>query len=555
MIRKNMFSKTPLAALAAALLLSWGGATRAEEAPAPAPAPAPAAAPAPAPAAAPAAPAAAAPAPAAAAPAAKGPTDSERITAIEAYFANTDPSAAFAAYKDKDGNLPKDFTATILGNTGPGHNAWMMASAALVLFMTLPGLFLFYGGLVRKKNVLSVIAQCYGIAGLVTILWVVAGYSIVFADGDDLIKGVFGNLKFAMLKGVDSAPNTNYSAWVSQNVFSMYQLMFAIITPALIVGAIAERMKFSAIILFVAIWMFVVYFPLAHMIWGINGMMNGVWNAKASIKAIDFAGGTVVHMSSGWTALVLCLLLGKREGFGKVPMAPHSMVLCSVGTGILWVGWYGFNAGSAVAADVVSSNAFMTTTIATAVASFVWPLLEYIIKGKPSVLGFCSGAVAGLVVITPACGFVDCTGALIIGVAAGSVPLFFCTVVKKMFGYDDALDTFGVHAIGGTMGAFLTGVLATAKSNNGNIVSNLDAVGGKLDAANPATQNGLAKLVSDGGLWMEQLKAMGLTIVLAVVATVVIAMIVKVIVGLRPTAEVEDVGLDLSEHGEAGYEG
>jgi Amt family ammonium transporter len=236
-------------------------------------------------------------------------------------------------------------------------------------------------------------------------------------------------------------------------------------------------------------------------------------------------------------------------------MAPHSMVLCAVGTGMLWVGWYGFNAGSAVAADVVASNAFMTTTIATAVASFVWPLLEYIIKGKPSVLGFCSGAVAGLVVITPACGFVDCTGALIIGVAAGAVPLFFCTVVKKMFGYDDALDTFGVHAIGGTMGAFLTGVLATAKSNNGNIVSNLDAVGGKMDAANPATQNGLANLVEHGGLWMEQLKAIVLTIVLAAVATVVIAMIVKVIVGLRPTPEVEDAGLDISEHGEAGYEG
>jgi Amt family ammonium transporter len=421
--------------------------------------------------------------------------------------------------------------------------------------MTLPGLFLFYGGLVRKKNVLSVVAQCYGIAGLVTILWVVAGYSIVFADGKDIIAGVFGNFKFAMLKGVTSAPNPNYSYWVSQNVYSMYQLMFAIITPALIIGSIAERMKFSAIILFVALWMFAVYFPLAHMVWGVNGMMNGVWNPHATIKAIDFAGGTVVHMSSGWTALVLCLLLGKREGFGKVIMAPHSMVLCAVGTGMLWVGWYGFNAGSAVAADGIAANAFMTTTIATAVASFVWPLLEYIIKGKPSVLGFCSGAVGGLVVITPACGFVDVTGALIIGVAAGSVPLFFCTVVKKMFGYDDALDTFGVHAVGGTMGAFLTGVLATANSGNANIVSNLDDVGGKMDLANPATQNGLAKLISGGGLWLEQLKAIGITIVLAVVGTLILATIVKFVVGLRATPEVEDAGLDLSEHGEAGYEG
>jgi Amt family ammonium transporter len=518
MTRKNMFSKTPLAALAAALLLSWGGTTHAQT-------PAPAAA----------------PAPAATTPAKPEPTLDQRVASLEAYVTNGDPTVALkTGPKDKDGNptIPEGLVTPTSATSGPGHNAWMMASAALVLFMTLPGLFLFYGGLVRKKNVLSVVAQCYGIAGLVTILWVVAGYSIVFADGDDIIGGIFGNMKFAMLKGVDSAPNTNYSYWVSQNVFSMYQLMFAIITPALIIGAIAERMKFSAIMLFVAVWMFVVYFPLAHMVWGVNGMMNGVWNAKASIKAIDFAGGTVVHMSSGWSALVLCLLLGKREGFGKVHMAPHSMVLCAVGTGMLWVGWYGFNAGSAVAADGVAANAFMTTTIATAVASFVWPLLEYIIKGKPSILGFCSGAVAGLVVITPACGFVDVTGALIIGVAAGAVPLFFCTVVKKMFGYDDALDTFGVHAVGGTMGAFLTGMLARNSAN-----------------ANMATN--LKEYVKDSffqPLVFEQLKAIVFTIALAVIATVVIAMIVKVVVGLRPTPEVEDAGLDISEHGEAGYE-
>ncbi len=498
-----------------------------------------------------AAPAAEAPAaPAAAAPAATAPTpkDSEIIQSMGAYFQNTDPSAAFAAYKDKDGNLPKGFTAPTLGIPGPGHNAWMMTSSALVLFMTLPGLALFYGGLVRKKNVLSVVAQCFGIAGLVTILWVVCGYSMVFADGDDMIKGILGNMKFAFLEGVDSVPNVNYGAWVSHNVFSMYQMMFAIITPALIVGAIAERMKFSAIILFVTAWMFVVYFPLAHMVWGVNGLMNGVWNASASIKAIDFAGGTVVHMSSGWSALVLCIMLGKRQGFGKVPMAPHSMVLCAVGTGMLWVGWYGFNAGSAVAADGVASNAFMTTTIATAVACFVWPLLEYIKGGKPSILGFCSGAVAGLVVVTPACGFITVKGALIIGVAAAVVPYFFCTVVKKMIGYDDALDTFGVHAVGGTLGALLTGFLATDKVN-----SNLGLIADAA-SANPATKNGLAKLVANGGLWMEQLKAMGITIVLAVGATIIITLVVKAIVGLRPTAEVEDAGLDTSEHGEVGYE-
>ncbi len=343
------------------------------------------------------------------------------------------------------------------------------------------------------------------------------------------------------LNGVDSAPNTNYTAWPSQNVFSMYQLMFAIITPALIVGAIAERMKFSAIMLFITLWMFAVYFPLAHMVWGFDGYMNGVWNGAASIKAIDFAGGTVVHMSSGWSALVLCMILGKRKGFGKTPMAPHSMVLCAIGTGMLWVGWYGFNAGSALAADGVAANAFTTTTVATAVACFVWPMLEYILRGKPSILGFCSGAVAGLVVITPACGFVDVKGALIIGVLAGSVPLFFCTVVKKMFGYDDALDTFGIHAVGGTLGAIITGVLATEKVNS-NLVGSY------------AQANGLDKLVTEGGLVFEQLKAAGLTIALAVVATVVIAFIVKIIVGLRPTEEIEESGLDVAEHGEAGYE-
>ena len=302
-------------------------------------------------------------APAAAAVTLPDATVEQRVADLEQYFQNMGVGAAGdAKWNSKIANVP-----------GPGHNAWMMTSAALVLFMTLPGLFLFYGGLVRRKNILSVIAQCFGIAGLVTILWVVFGYSMVFADGDDIIKGVIGNMKFAMLNGVDSLPNTNYAYWVSHNVFSMYQMMFAIITPALILGAIAERMKFSAILLFVGLWMVVVYFPLAHMVWGVNGAMNGVWNAAASIKAIDFAGGTVVHMSSGWSALILCMILGKRRGFPKEPMPPHSMVLCAVGTGMLWVGWYGFNAGSAVAADGVASNAFMTTTIATAVACAVWP--------------------------------------------------------------------------------------------------------------------------------------------------------------------------------------
>jgi Amt family ammonium transporter len=308
----------------------------------------------------------------------------------------------------------------------------------------------------------------------------------------------------------------------------MYQMMFAIITPALIIGAIAERMKYSAVLLFAAIWMIVVYFPLAHMVWGINGFMNGIWNPSAGIKAIDFAGGTVVHMSSGWSALVLCIILGKRTGFGKEAMPPHSMVLCMVGTGMLWVGWYGFNAGSAIASDGIASNAFMTTTIAAGVASFIWPMIEWISRGKPSVLGFCSGVVSGLVVVTPACGFIDANGAVIIGIFAGIVPYFSVAKLKSWFGYDDALDTFGIHAVGGTLGALLTGFLATS-SVNGNI----------------------SKLTN--GLIFEQLKAMGLTLALSISATIVIAYIVKALVGLRPTAEDEVHGLDLVEHGEEGY--
>jgi Amt family ammonium transporter len=481
-----------------------------------------------------------APAPAAApatpaAPATKAEPDlAQRVADLEAYVSN--------GTRGSDATDAK-VSSKLDGVPGPGHNAWMMTSAALVLFMTLPGLALFYGGLVRRKNVLSVLAQCLGITGLVAILWWAFGYSFVFASGDKA-HAVMGDFtKFAFLKGVDSAPNPDYSYWVSHNVFSMYQMMFAIITPALIIGAIAERMKFSAIMLFVGFWMVIVYFPLAHMVWGVTGLMNGVWNPGATIKAIDFAGGTVVHMSSGWSALILCLILGKRLGFGKEPMPPHSMVLCMVGTGMLWVGWYGFNAGSAVAADVVAANAFMTTTMATAVASFAWAMAEYIIRGKPSVLGFCSGAVAGLVVITPACGFVDSTGAIVIGVCAGLIPFFACWKVKAWFGYDDALDTFGVHAVGGTLGAFLTGVLATAKSGNANIT----------ETGTAAKANGLAKLVANGGLWVEQLKAIGITILLAVIGTVIIAYVVKAIVGLRPTPEIETAGLDLNEHGEEGY--
>jgi Amt family ammonium transporter len=477
---------------------------------------APAAAPATAPAAeAPSAPAAA-PAAAVAAPAAAAaPSDVEkRLADLEAYVTN--------------GARADDKTSKIT-SPGPGHNGFMMICAALVLFMTLPGLALFYGGLVRQKNVLSIMAQCMGIAAIVTFLWWACGYSLMFSPGSPMLGGMAN----AMLKDVGTAPNTAYSGWVSQSTFSMYQLMFAIITPALIIGSIAERVKFSSLMVFVVGWMFIIYFPLGHMVWGADGMMNGVWNKDASIKAIDFAGGTVVHMSSGWSALVLALIVGHRVGFGKQTFEPHSLVLTMVGTGMLWVGWYGFNAGSAVAADGIAAQAFMTTTLAAAIAGGAWAGVEWLTRGKPTVLGFCSGIVGGLVVITPAAGFVTANGAMLIGVLAGVVPFFACTKLKSALGYDDALDTFGVHAVGGTLGAFLTGVLATPDANP-NLLTNLKDIVGKT-------------------LWLEQLKAMGLTLAMSIIGTAVLGYALKFTLGLRPTTEEEESGLDVSGHGEKGY--
>ena len=423
------------------------------------------------------------------------PSTEQRLADIEAYINN----AARATDGKAESNIP---------GAGPAHNGWMMVSSALVLFMTLPGLALFYGGLVRSKNVLSVLAQCFGLAGMVTILWWAVGYSLSFGKAG----GICGGTGFAFMNGVDAAPNTDYSNWVSHNIYFIYQMMFAIITPALIVGAIAERMKFSAIMLFCALWMFLVYFPAAHMVWGAGGLMNGLGNDAAKIKAIDFAGGIVVHMTSGWSALALCLVLGKRHGHGREPMPPHSMVLCAVGTGMLWVGWYGFNAGSAVAADGIAANAFVTTTLSAAVACFVWAMVEYMTRGKPSVLGFCSGAIAGLATITPAAGFVTPGAAVFIGVVAGIIPYFACTKLKSWFGYDDALDTFGVHAVGGTLGTIMAGVFATASVNPNLGADRIKALVGKT-------------------LWLEQLKAAGLILVWSVVATVVISYLVKAVLG------------------------
>jgi len=442
------------------------------------------------------------------------PTLEQRVADVEAYMNNA-------------ARTPN--VASKVAGPGPGHNAWQMTSTALVLFMTLPGLALFYGGLVRSKNVLSILAMCLGITGLVTILWYLCGYSLAFNGTSPFI----GDVSAALFKDLKPGNTGAGYYWISDYVWAMFQLTFAIITPALIFGATAERMKFSAVLLFTLLWMFVVYFPLAHMVWSVKGFMCGTLNtADAGIKAIDFAGGTVVHMSSGWSALVLCLILGPRIGFGKEPMPPHSMVLCMVGTGMLFVGWFGFNAGSALGADAIASNAFATTFLAAATGGFVWAMMEWVLKGKPSVLGFCSGIVAGLVVITPACGFVTSGGAMIIGVLAGIVPFLAVVYLKKAIGYDDALDTFGVHGVGGTMGAILTGVLASAD-------------------ANPVVAT--VKEAAKGGLVLEQLKACVVTVLLSVVATAVIAFIVKFTIGLRPTPEAETQGLDTTDHGEEGY--
>jgi Amt family ammonium transporter len=423
------------------------------------------------------------------------PTVEERLADIEAYMNNVArPEKASGA-------------DSLVAGPGPGANAWQMVSTALVLFMTLPGLALFYGGLVRRKNVLSVLAQCLGIACVVTPLWWLCGYSLSFGAGNAFI----GDFAYAFFKGVEPGNVGAGYYWISDSMWAMFQLTFAIITPALIIGAIAERMKFISIMAFVVLWMFAVYFPFAHMVWSTTGLMCGP------------------HMTSGWSALVLCMILGKRIGFGKEQMTPHSMVLCMIGTGMLWVGWYGFNAGSALGADAIASNAFTTTTLAAATAGLAWAAIEWIFKGKPSVLGFCSGIVAGLVVITPGAGFVTATSSVIIGVLAGVIPFLAVAYLKKLLGYDDALDTFGVHGVGGTLGAILTGIFADEKANS--------VVGPLKD-----------------GLLMEQFKAVGLTVVWSVVATAIIAYIIKFTLGLRPDPEVETSGLDLAEHGEQGYE-
>jgi Amt family ammonium transporter len=411
-----------------------------------------------------------------------------------------------------------------------GDNAWMLVSAALVLMMTGPGLALFYGGLVRRKNTLAIMMQSFLLMALISVLWALVGYSLCFGGNGPVI----GGFEHAFLRGVGAEPNPDYAGTIPQATFMIYQLMFAIITPALITGATAERMKFSGTVLFLTLWFLVVYAPLAHMVWGKGGFLNASLGGK--FPTLDFAGGTVVHISSGVSALVCALYLGKRTGYPKQPMPPHSLVLSFIGACLLWVGWFGFNAGSALAANSLATSAFVATHFATAAAAISWSLAEWIKNGRPSALGAISGAVAGLVAITPAAGFVGPMSALAIGFIAGLVCYWMVTKVKSIFGYDDALDAFGVHGAGGTIGALLTGIFAQQVINPifgaGKPVGGMDGHWGQL-----------------GNQLVGVLIAWGF----ALVGTIVLLKITDMITGVRVTETEEIEGLDITQHGEEAY--
>ncbi|MFG0920006.1 ammonium transporter [Pseudomonas sp. CJQ_11] len=409
-----------------------------------------------------------------------------------------------------------------------GDTAWMLTATALVLFMTIPGLALFYGGMVRSKNVLSVMMQCFAITGLMSILWVVYGYSMAF-DTTGMEKGVLnfnsfvGGFSKAFLSGVTPDSLTSATALFPEAVFITFQMTFAIITPALIVGAFAERMKFSAMLVFMGIWFTLVYAPIAHMVWSGDGALMWDWGV------LDFAGGTVVHINAGIAGLVCCLVLGKRKGYPTTPMAPHNLGYTLMGAAMLWIGWFGFNAGSAAAANGTAGMAMLVTQIATAAAALGWMFAEWIGHGKPSALGIASGVVAGLVAITPAAGTVGPMGALVIGLASGVICYFCATSLKRKLGYDDSLDAFGVHGIGGIVGAILTGVFAAP------------ALGG-------------FGAVTDIGMqvWV-QAKGVIFTVTYTAIVTYIILKVLDLVMGLRVNEEEESVGLDLAQHNERGY--
>jgi Amt family ammonium transporter len=416
-----------------------------------------------------------------------------------------------------------------------GDNAWMLVSAALVLLMTGPGLALFYGGLVRRKNILGTMMQSFAMMGMVTILWAIVGYSLAFGRGNAFI----GGLEHAFLRGVSLSPNPDYAKTIPEQTYMIYQLMFAIITPALIAGAFAERMKFSAMALFLCLWSLLVYSPMAHMVWGVGGLLNA---SGEHIPSLDFAGGTVVHVTSGVSALVTALYLGKRIGYPKTAMPPHSMVLSFIGACLLWVGWFGFNAGSALNSGPLATSAFINTHFAAATAALGWTIAEWIHNGKPTALGAISGAVAGLVAITPASGYVQPMSALLIGFLAGLFCFFMVFQVKAKFRYDDSLDAFGVHGAGGTLGALLTGIFAVSIIN--------PAFGS--DASGKALPTGVLD-----GHWMQvmnQLAGVAIAWGISAVGTIVLLFVVDKIVGLRVSPEDEHAGLDLSQHGEEAYD-
>ena len=413
-------------------------------------------------------------------------------------------------------------------------NAWMLTSSALVLMMTGPGLALFYGGLVRKKNVLATMMQSLALMAIVTVTWAIFGYSLAFGPGNSFIGG-FHNL---LLHGVGAAPDTDYAATIPAQTFMVYQLMFAIITPALITGAFAERMKFSAMVVFMVLWSIVVYSPMAHMVWGKGGLLNAALGGR--FPTLDFACGTVVHITSGVSALVCALYMGKRIGYPKNAMPPHSVVLSFIGACLVWVGWFGFNAGSALGAGSLATSAFVATHFAAAAAVIGWSAAEWKRNGKPSALGAISGGVAGLVAITPAAGFVSPMAALAIGLIAGFCCYWMVSRVKNRFGYDDTLDAFGVHGAGGTVGALLTGVFAISAVNP----MFKDAKGNVLPSG---------MLEGNGHQMLNQLTGVAIAWGLAIVGTLLILWLVDKTIGLRVSEEHEIQGLDLSQHGEEGY--
>jgi len=413
-------------------------------------------------------------------------------------------------------------------------NAWMLVSAALVLLMTGPGLALFYGGMVRKKNVLGTMVQSFAMMAVITMVWAIVGYSLAFGSGTSFI----GGLHNIFLRGVGLTPNAAYSSTIPEQTYMIYQLMFAIITPALITGAFAERLKFSALLVFLTLWSIFVYCPMAHMVWGNGGLLNA--SLGGAFPTLDFAGGTVVHVTSGVSALVCAIYLGRRLGYPHEPMPPHSVVLSFIGACLLWVGWFGFNAGSALSAGTLATSAFVATHFGAAAAVIGWGGMEWLIKGKPSALGAISGSVAGLVAITPAAGFVSPMSALAIGLIAGAFCFWMVTVVKARFGYDDSLDAFGVHGAGGTIGALLTGIFASS-------------------AINPIFKSADGRVLPSGVIegnfhqLLNQFVGVAIAWGLAIAGTLIILVIVDKVVGLRVSRESEVEGLDLTQHGEEGY--